>query len=180
MLDVSAVSAVIGAGLPATFTFLYQRLERLLDRGATPDPDPSLSPTLAGTLALPLQADHQQLAAHQDELLHLRDALSLYQRGVAPLDTTDEPLLRTLGRLRGTLEDIYGQHLTFTGEERPRSGPYVRQELGTVRGDVTGMHADDEITGDAQVSQKADTVESEGRVVGMRATRIGGRPRHQP
>jgi hypothetical protein len=173
MPDVTALSALIGAGLPATFTFLYQRLEHLLDRRGVPDPQPEIPPTLHGALQLPLTADSQQLVLRQADLQQLRDALSPYIRGTAPVDATDEPLLRTLGRLREALEGVYGQHLTFTGEQRPASGPFVRQNIDTVRGDVTGMEAEDSTTGPTEVIQDVKTVEADGRVVGMRANRIG-------
>ncbi|MFF1810777.1 hypothetical protein ACFVXW_16880 [Streptomyces sp. NPDC058251] len=172
MPDATALSALIGAGLPATYTFLYQRLAHLLDRRGTPEPEPQVPPTLQGEVQLPLVADAQQLARRQPELMQLRDALNPYQRGAVPIDSTDEPLLRTLGRLRGFLEEVYGQRLTFTGEQRPASGPYVRQKTDTVRGELTGMEAED-ITGTAEVLQDTNTVEAGGKVIGMQADRIG-------
>ncbi|MFE6691331.1 hypothetical protein ACFVFQ_33285 [Streptomyces sp. NPDC057743] len=172
MTDFSALSAVIGAGLTPTMTFLYQRLERLLDRGAASEPDPEIPAELTGTLTLPLQVDVGQLAARRQELEQLRSELSVYHRGSARIDLTDAPLLQALGRLRGNLEEIYGQRLTFVGEERQESGPFVRQHTDRVAGQQTGMHAD-EITGEASVIQEIGTVEQGGVNIGMRARRIG-------
>ncbi|MFB7738474.1 hypothetical protein ACFC08_29635 [Streptomyces sp. NPDC056112] len=179
MPDAAALSALIGAGLPATYTFLYQRLANVLDRRGTPEPEPDLPPTLQGNLQMPLVADAQQLARRQTELMQLRDALNPYQRGAVPIDSTDEPLLRTLGRLRSLLEEVYGQRLTFTGEQRPASGPYVRQKTDTVRGELTGMEAEI-ITGEAEVVQDTNTVEAGGKVTGMQADQIGLTRRKRP
>ncbi|MFE0763273.1 hypothetical protein [Streptomyces smyrnaeus] len=175
MTDFAALSTLIGAGLTPSLTFLYQRLERLLDRGGDPEADPQIPSELTGTLALPLQPDTAELAARTQELEQLRDALSVYHRGNAPIDSTDAPLLRTLGRLRSNLEEIYGQRLTFTGEQRPPSGPFVRQRTEHVAGRQIGMDAE-EITGAASVEQEVDTVEQGGTNIGMRAGRIGGSP----
>lgn len=180
MPDVNALSAVLGAGLPATFTFLYQRLENLLDRRAAPETTLTAPVPLRGELTLPLAADHQQLAEQQGELELLRDALASYHRGAARIDPGDAALLRLLGRLRGTLEDVYGQRLTFQGEEnRQPSGPFVRQKIGTVRGEVTAMHADESISGHAETDQDIATVEKGAKVTGMRARDFGG-PSRRP
>ncbi|MFE1797679.1 hypothetical protein ACFW9L_16100 [Streptomyces sp. NPDC059517] len=175
MTDFAALSAVIGAGLTPTLAFLYQRLERLLNHGDTPEPAPQAPAELTGTLVLPLQADASLLAAHRRDLEGLRDALHVYYRGDAPVAPTDDSLLRSLGRLRGLLEDIYGQHLTFQGEQRPVSGSVVRQRTERVTGEQIGMDAE-EITGDAHVDQDVGTVERGGSNIGMRARRIGPPP----
>ncbi|MBP0458983.1 hypothetical protein JFN87_15945 [Streptomyces bomunensis] len=166
---------MIGAGLTPTLAFLYQRLERLLDRGDTPEADPQPPTALAGTLVLPLQADASRLAERTQDLEELRDALHVYYRGDAPVAPSDDSLLRTLGRLRGVLEEIYGQHLTFQGEQRPASGTVVRQRTRRVTGRQIGMDAG-EILGDALVDQDVDTVERSGTNIGMRARRIGPPP----
>ncbi|WP_438488372.1 hypothetical protein [Streptomyces sp. S186] len=173
MTDFSALSAVIGAGLTPTMTFLYQRLERLLDRGDAPESDPEIPAELTGTLSFPLQVNSDQLAARRQELERLRGELSVYHRGSAPIDLTDAPLMQALGRLRCILEEIYGQRLTFVGEERQESGPFVHQRAEHVAGQQTGMDAD-EITGAASVLQEIGTVEQGGVSIGMRARRIGG------
>jgi hypothetical protein len=172
--DVLALSAVVGAALPASFTFLYQRLHHLLDaRGGSPETAPEVPPALVGTLQLPLQVQLEDIEERRGELEGLRDALSVYARGAAPVDVGDAALLRMLGRLRGTLEELYGQRLTFTGEQRPASGsPFVRQKQETVVGEVYGMEAQESITG-GTVVQETTTVEKDGKLVGMKARRIG-------
>jgi hypothetical protein len=173
--DFAALSTLIGAGLTPTLTFLYQRLERLLDHGDAPEPAPEVPAELSGTLALPLRADATQLAARRPALEQLHDALNSYYRGAAPIDPTDAALLRMLGRLRGNLEEVYCQRLTFAGEQRPPSGPFVRQRADHVAGQQVGMDAD-EITGAVSVDQEVGTVEQGSTNIGMRARRIGGPP----
>lgn len=167
--------AVISSALPATLTFALQRLERLLgSRGAEPEEDVAIPDSLVGALQLPLQPDEGRLQARRDELERLRDDLPVYARSDVPAQTSDRELLRNLARLRGALEDVYGQYLTFEGEDRPASGPFVRQKLTTVSGEATGMDAD-EIAGDARVVQDVETVDPGGKLIGMKARRIGPR-----
>ncbi|WP_406340507.1 hypothetical protein [Streptomyces sp. NBC_01578] len=165
--------AVITSVLPSTLTFIFQRVEKLLSsRGSEPETDVGAPAGLVGALQLPLQPDEDQLQAHRTELEQLRDALAIYAQGDAPIRTSDHPLLRNLNRLRGALEDVYGQRLTFEGEDRPASGPLVQQNLKDVTGEVTGMDAD-EIGGTARVVQGAESVARDAKLTGMKARRIG-------
>jgi hypothetical protein len=161
--------AVLSSALPATLTFAFQRLERLLSsRRAEPEQDLTVPDVLTGTLQLPLTPNEDRLQARQAELLLLRDILERYTDGGTPVAPADQSLTRNLGKLRAVLEDIYGQRLTFVGEDRPASGPFVNQKLGMLNGETTGMDADD-ITGTAQVDQEAGA-----KLIGMKARRIGG------
>ncbi|MFF5931611.1 hypothetical protein [Streptomyces hydrogenans] len=166
--------AVLSAALPATLTFAYHRLERLLSsRRAEPEQDLTVPDALTGTLALPLTPDTTQLEARQDELVLLRDVLEGYADGTTPVDLGDERLVRNLGKLRAALEDIYGQRLTFQGEDRPSSGPFVRQRLQTLSGEATGMEADS-ITGTASVDQEVENVAAGAKLTGMKVKRSIG------
>lgn len=168
----SALSSVIGSGLPAAMTFLFQRLDHLLSSRRS-DPNPQVPAVLVGRLDLPLEADTERWERHRPTLEVLSDALSDYRDGRMPVESGDERLLRMLGRLRGALEDVYGQHLTFEGEDRPLSGPFVRQDLGRVAGEAVGMDVAEEISGSAAVTQRATHVDSGAKLIGMRARRIG-------
>lgn len=174
MSDFSALSPLLGAGLPATFTFLYQRLANLLDRHGAAEADLAAPVPLRGELTLPLTVDEERLAMRQGELELLRDALGSYHRGESPVDVGNPELLRVLGRLRGRLEELYGQRLTFQGEEdRQPSGSFSRQKIDTVHGHVTGIHADETISGYAETDQDITTVAEGATVTGMRARNIG-------
>ncbi|MFJ6841069.1 hypothetical protein ACIQRE_00190 [Streptomyces griseoluteus] len=165
--------AVISSVLPAVTTFLLSRVERLLGpRGAEPEDEVTVPDGLVGTIGVPLHPDEHQLALHRTELELLRDGLAAYARGDIPVSTADQALLRNLARLRAALENIYSQYLTFAGEARPASGPYVRQNLTTVSGQAIGMDAD-EITGNSRVVQDAQSVAPGATLTGMKARRIG-------
>ncbi|GHJ39465.1 hypothetical protein [Streptomyces sp. TS71-3] len=176
MPDLSALSTVLGAGLPATFTFLYQRLENLLDRHGQPETVLPASDVLRGELSLPLTADPEELAERLENLETLRDVLDGYRHAPEHISVDDVRLLRMLGRVRGTLEEIYGQRLTFVGEEgRAPSGPSARQKIGTLRGKVTAVDSDF-VAGPVETSQDAVTVEKGGEMTGIRARYIGPPP----
>jgi len=167
--------ALISSTLPAVLTFGLQRLDRLLgSRGAEPEDDVAAPDALVGTLQLPLQPHEDRLQARRGELELLQDALANYASGDVPARTSDRALLRNLARLRGALEDIYGQHLTFEGEDRPASGPFVHQKVTTVSGETTGMDVE-EIVANARVTQDVETVDAGGKLIGMKGRRISPR-----
>lgn len=179
MPDLSAFTSVATAALPATLTFLYQRLDHLLNRRqSTPEEEVSIPPELVGELELPLQAEESTLEQHRFTLETLHDALDQYHSGKTSIDASDDRLLRQMGRLRRVLEDVYGQTLTFAGEQRPASGSHVQQKVNIVTGEVRGMDAE-EISDGSTVSQEVETVEHDSIVIGMRARRIGA-PRNPP
>jgi hypothetical protein len=164
--------AVISSVLPATLTFLFQRLDRLLtSRGAEPETDVDVPAGMVGTLQLPLEPSEDVLQARRGELELLREALADYADGTIEVGPSDHRLLRNMARTRGALEDIYHQHLTFEGEDRPASGPFVHQTVRTVTGEATGMDSD-VIAGNSRVIQDVDTVEAGGKLIGMRGQRI--------
>ncbi|AEN08003.1 hypothetical protein GTW44_16680 [Streptomyces sp. SID8360] len=164
--------ALITASLPAALTFVFQRVERLLSsRGVEPEADIAVPDALTGTLQLPLQPDHALLDQRRHELEMLRDALADYSHGDVPVPASPA-LLRNWARLRDALEDIYSQRLTFAGEDRPASGPFVHQKADVLTGEATGMDADD-ITGNARVVQDVGRVERDAKMTGMKARRIG-------
>lgn len=167
MTDLGALSTMLGAGLPATFTFLYQRLDNLLNRRAAPETELD-GHILRGELSLPLTADETELTHRRSDLDRLRDLLHVYRQHPQTVDVADAGLLRLLGELRGVLEEIYGQRLTFVGEEdREPSGSYARQKSETVRGKMTGIDADTP-NGHLTSIQDVTTVEETGDVVGIR------------
>ncbi len=164
--------AVISSALPAVLAFVLQRLGRLLDsRGVEPEEDVTVPAGLVGTLQLPLQPAQDILQTRRAELELLQEALADYADGTMSTHASDQRFLRNLARARGALEDIYGQHLTFEGEDRPASGPFVHQKVTTLSGEATGMHSG-EITGNSRVIQDVETVDAGGKLIGMKGHRI--------
>jgi hypothetical protein len=173
------LSMVVSSALPATFTFLYQRLEALLSRHradpgtAQSEAAPEIPAVVTGDLELPLRADEDRVQARLAELRAYALGLAHYRANPAGISPEDPLLLQTLSDLRGALEDIYGQRFTFAGEQREQSGPYSDQRYGQIAGEVTGMEATKRIRGRTISKITADSVEPGGRVVGMRAPEIG-------
>jgi hypothetical protein len=178
--DPSELSMVLNSALPATFTFLYQRLDVLLSRnreGEAPQTEalPEVPAVVTGELELPLRSDGEQVHKRLAELRAYAHALAQYRQDPSLVTSEDPLLLQTLGDLREALEEIYGQRLTFEGEPRHPSGPFSEQRHGRVAGEAVGMEATERISGSASTRITTDTVEAGGKVVGMRAPIIGDR-----
>jgi hypothetical protein len=173
------LSMIVSSALPATFTFLYQRLEALLSRNRAgsdvhqSDMPSNIPDVLEGELQLPLTFDEREVEARSRELNAYALALALYDRDPSRISRDDPELVEILSTLRGALEEIYGQRLTFRGEQRERSGPFSDQRFGNVAGQVIGMEAENSIRGDVTSKITAESVDREGRIIGMRARDIG-------
>jgi hypothetical protein len=178
MADPSELSMVLNSALPATFTFLYQRLDALLSRhkaGGSEQAEtlPEIPAVVVGELELPLRSDEEQVRVRRKELQAYALGLAQYHRNPTLITSDDPLLLETLGELRNALEDIYGQRLTFQGELRDQSGPFSEQRIGRVAGEAIGMQASQRIGDAAGIKQTIDTVERGGRAIGMKAPIIG-------
>jgi hypothetical protein len=178
MADPSGLSMVLSSALPATFTFLYQRLDVLLSRNRAGEAGeaetlPEVPSMVTGELELPLRSDEEQARKRFPELRAYAHALARYHQDPSLVTSGDALLLQTLGDLREALEEIYGQRFTFEGEPRHPSGPFSEQNHGRVAGEAVGMEATERISGSASSKITTDTVEAGGKVVGMRAPIIG-------
>lgn len=179
--DPIGFSMVLNSALPATFTFLYQRLDLLLsrnreDKDCRPEDRPEVPAVVTGELELPLRSNEEQVQKRLPELRAYAHALTRYHQNPSLVTPEDLLLLQTLGDLREALEGIYGQRFTFEGEHRLPSGPYSEQRHGRVAGEVVGMEATERISGSPYSKITTDTVEAGGKVVGMRAPTIGDNP----
>ncbi|WP_148666210.1 hypothetical protein [Streptomyces malaysiensis] len=180
MSDAADFSMVVGSALPATFTFLYQRLGAALSRWrsgrtAEPEAEPEVPAELVGDLELPLRVDSGRLEARLPVLEALALGMAQYERAPERITIEDAVLMQTLGQVREALEDIYGQRFTFQGETREQTGPISEQHYDTVAGEVTVMEAQEAIRGSVTSTIRAKRVEAGGKVVGMRAPIIDGR-----
>ncbi|WP_188268522.1 MULTISPECIES: hypothetical protein [unclassified Streptomyces] len=177
MSDTLSLSAAAAAALQPTFTFLYGRLDALLNRHEGRDATDELTTSnlpsaLVGTVTLPLVANKQRLDEYAAQLRMARSVLTRYQQNPSLVVLDDSMLLDVLGQLRVTLEEIYSHRFTFAGESRERSGPLVVQRIDTVAGNVTGMQAGGAIV-TGKVDQEFKTVSSGSTVIGMSAFTIG-------
>lgn len=107
-------------------------------------------------------------------LVELAGTLSPYAQDLADVDAADATLIEQIERARSLLEALYGQRLTFRGEQREPTGSTivdVKQVLGLVR-EAVGVDID-EVAGGSAVTVDQDVAEA-GRVVGARITKLGG------
>jgi hypothetical protein len=132
--------------------FLYGQATKVLKRwrerkasreaqAKTPVPVPADAP-LKGTLEPPC-VDFDAVGRLHDEIRALRSVLGDYVDGLADPEPGDEELAVTANGLRQALEVVYGQRITFHGEDREPSGPVVigRAEADTVAGDLAAVRA---------------------------------------
>lgn len=184
-------SAALAQGISFLYAQAGELIKRFQSRKDKPEAAPAPQAPAQITIQVPAVFGGQQLTVAPDpavvearaqELLRLRSALSNYADNVQPVDPEDAQLTRTVDELRTTLETIFGQHLTFAGEDRPATGQPVvmsRVQVETVQGRVTGVDAQEVVSGRIESEVTAKDVESGGDVTGIR---IGthGQPARPP
>jgi hypothetical protein len=131
-VDPLSLGVLGGAALTEGIKFLYGQVTELLKRrrdktgmtaGTAVEPA-VVSAVQPAVLDGPLEKPVDQAAVedNQARLLELRRALGDYADGLAEPDPADPRLLEQVAALRGLLELVYGQHVTFRGEQRPATG----------------------------------------------------------
>jgi hypothetical protein len=177
-------AAALGA-LAATegIKFLYGQaaevLKRRRDRKAgkteaslAPIPVPDQN-VLEGKLEPP-KVDFDAAERLHEDIETLADALGKYAGGLRDPDPNDQDLAVAADGLRRALEVVYGQRITFKGEQRDPSGPVVigRADVEQVAGDVAGVRARLVKSGRVEGTLTAKTVSGTG--AGVDIDTIGG------
>jgi len=142
VVDPLSAAALGAAVLTQGIRFLYEQAEELLRRrrdrkqataAAGPveiPPAEEAGQVLAGQLTTS-PVDEQALDQHADQLAKLWGLLAPYATGLKPVDPADRQLVEQVEAARRLLEQIYRQHITFTGEQRPATGtPLDVQRVG--------------------------------------------------
>ena len=127
-------AAVLGAAvLTQGIRFLYEQAGELLRRRR----DRKQATAAAGSAEIPSAGeagrvlagqlttsavDAQALDRYADQLARLWGLLAPYATGLTPVDPADRQLAEQVEAARRLLEQIYRQHITFTGERRPATG----------------------------------------------------------
>jgi hypothetical protein len=151
MVDPLSLGALGAVALTADVKFLYGQATELLKRRrkrrdaarkdeAAADALPAAAEGLLdGPLRVP--GDVAVSDADADKLIKLRSQLTAYADDLEPIQSDDAKLLKVADALRGLLEGVYGQRITFAGEPgRPPTGTpldpvesaSVRQQAGVV------------------------------------------------
>jgi hypothetical protein len=119
--------------------------------------------------------DLEAVARLEGELRALRMAVADYAQGIDQVDPSDRPLLETVDGLRQAMEAVYGQQITFKGEQRPPSGAMVVGEakVDEVLGYVAGLRAKRIVGGSATGRLEAKRVGPDAEAVGLDVDTIG-------
>ncbi len=86
----------------------------------------------------PVRPNDERLERLADELNKRRKSLTDYADDVEAVDPSDVALLKEVDELRRLIEVIYGQRITFKGEQREPSGPLVENEVRAMEAKIRG------------------------------------------
>ncbi|MBF9128159.1 hypothetical protein I0C86_04000 [Plantactinospora sp. S1510] len=174
MADFLDFPALTGTALTQTLSFLFGRLNAVLDRRQQPGSELAEVPgAFEGDIAS-LEANQEIVEQRRSELESLADILGAYVDQRETVRHDDGRLMRSLAHLRGLLEEVYGQHFAFEGESRPTSGVQIRQRVKEAEGGLVGLDAET-VGGEARVdiAQDAEHTGPEATIIGARIRRLG-------
>jgi hypothetical protein len=181
--DPLTLSALTASALTEGIKFLYGQAAELLKRrrersAANSDeearrPD---APPLEGALE-PLRPDPAMLQQLEPDLRELRRLIADYADEIEPADPNDRVLLERVDALRRMLEAIYGQRITFRGENRAGSGPMVEGaiDVGVVAGYAAAVRvkAATDVSTTIRGKATAEEVGATGEIIGVDINLIG-------
>ena len=185
MVDPFSMGAFGALAATEGIKFLYGQaaevLRRWRDRRAgrqadsqRPIPTKGSETVLEGSVEAPAVNFEILDRLHQD-IKQLAGVLGPYAGGLEVPDSHDQDLALAADGLRRALEAVYGQRITFKGENRAASGPIVigRAETDRVAGDVAGLRARLVRSGRIETSATAKEVLEGGKVSGGEFDTIG-------
>jgi hypothetical protein len=182
--DPLTAAAIGGVVLTEGIKFLYKQAgevlrrwrERRDDAGsavvrATLRPPEGL---LQGTVE-PVEPRDDQAALLEEELRQARRLLADYAEAITVPRPGDHLVAEQADTLRRLLEAVYGQRITFRGEQRSPSGPLVTGEIDVkqVAGDAAAIRARAVTGGEVRGSAKTERVEEGGKLSAVEIDRIG-------
>lgn len=182
MADPLTLTVLGAVALTEGIKFLYGQATELLkrrrerkDAAKTIEVEAAAVPELEGELKQPLVADVEALDRLEPDLRELRKALADYAEEIEPAEPGDQKLLETTDAVRQILEAVYGQRITFRGEQRPTSGPLVTAKINidTVAGYAAGVRAKTVSDGVIAVDASAKEVSEGGQFIGVDIDRLG-------
>jgi hypothetical protein len=109
----------------------------------------------------------------ETQLRELYKELSEYAGGVELVSVGDGELLSKVEKLRTILEDVFGQRITFLGEQRP---PTVNSIEGTVianavLGTAIAVDAEGQVSGEMRGKVEVGIVQQGGTVISVKVKR---------
>lgn len=187
MADPFSAAALGGVVLTEGIKFLYKQAGEVLkrwrqrrDKGGTDVTDVQdarLRPPeglLNGTVE-PVGPRDEYAERLEEDLGEARKLLADYADGIEVPEPGDHLVAEQADALRRLLEAVYGQRITFRGEQRPPSGPLVTGEIDVERvaGDAAAVRAKVISSGEIRGSAKAKEVEAGGKLTGVEIDQIG-------
>jgi hypothetical protein len=171
MIEPISLTAVGVFALTEGIKFLYTEAGELLkhrrakNEGAAQEASgPELRPPadiIEGTVD-PTRPNDERLDRLADELRKRRGALIDYADDVEAVDPSDVTLLNEVDELRRLIEVIYGQRITFKGENREPSGPLVENEVRAMEAKIRGSRVGVvETTGGVSIKNVVDVTRGE-------------------
>jgi len=146
MADPLSIAVLGGVALTEGIKFLYGQVGELLRRrresraaAAADQSAPAQAArvdipstdggehVLSGRLT-PGPVDAEALDSNAEQLASLRGLLMPYAEGDRSVDAANRQVLEQIDATRRLLEVVYGQHITFQGEQRPASGAPVHAD----------------------------------------------------
>jgi hypothetical protein len=152
MVDPFSLGALGAVAATEGIKFLYGQatevIKRWRDRKAGKEAEAEApipvtgAEVLEGELAPP-KVDFDAAERLHENITDFASVLGNYASGLKEPDPEDRDLAAAADGLRRALEAVYGQRITFKGEDREPSGPVVtgRVDVETVAGDVAGVRA---------------------------------------
>lgn len=185
MADPLSLALVGGTVLTEGIKFLYGQLSKILERRAarkeaeekaasddsasarTEPAQVQLPAAFEGQLTSP-QVDFEAVEQQLPTIRALRSQLVNYSDGVLRIDPQNQEVITAIDNLRQVLESIYGQTITFKGENRPPSGVKVTTEAraDVVAGKFTGTRIQGGDKGEYNTKIEVGRVEEDGEVIG--------------
>jgi hypothetical protein len=179
MIEPISLTAVGVFALTEGIKFLYTEAGELLkhrreskESERQEGSEPKLRPPadiIEGTLE-PTRPDDERLERLADELQKRRKSLTDYADDVEAVDPSDVALLKDVDELRRLIEVIYGQRITFKGEQREPSGPLVENEVlareAEIRDSEVGVVEVDSSTGSVEARTDVTGAKISGSTVG--------------
>ena len=180
-LSLGALGAVAATeGVKFLYGQAAEVLKRWRDRKAGKDADAHSAIPLTGAEVLegklnPPIVDFDAVGRLHEDITKLAGVLGNYAAGLEEPDPNDRELTEAADGLRRALEVIYGQRITFKGEDRAPSGPIVvgRAEVDRVAGDVAGVRARLARSGRIHGEVKSTVVEHGATASGVEIDEIG-------
>jgi len=184
MADPFSAAALGGVVLTEGIKFLYRQAGEVLkrwrerrDTGGAHAELATLQPPerlLEGTVQ-PVEPRDDQAERLEQELREARRLLADYAEGIETPKPGDHLVAEQADALRRLLEAVYGQRITFKGEQRPPSGPLITGEIDVkqVDGDAAALRAKVISSGEVRGTSRAERVERGGKLSGIETDHIG-------